>query len=382
MNSELEDIIQQGENSSVEFKAYGIKPEAMAKEIVAFANSQGGVILLGVSDNSEITGFPADFSLEEWVMNIVRDRVVPELIIDFKRHTINNKLVAEINVPKGKDKPYQTSGKYYIRVGSTNRMASQSELMRLFQVSGIYHFDGTDVERTGIRDLNYTALDNYFSCYDIKFSQESEDSKQRLLINTDILNEDTGHATIGGLLIFGINPERYLPQSGISFAHFAGNKIQSELIDKQNISGALPFQVDQCIAVLKNNLLNPSDIKDAKREPKRQYPPTKVFRELIVNACVHRNYSIVGSKIRILMYQDRIEFISPGRLPNTVTIEKLKDGVSYAINPILVKFMENLRYIDQLGRGLPMVYQEIQKLNRDVLFQEVGEEFRVTVPLI
>ena len=82
------------------------------------------------------------------------------------------------------------------------------------------------------------------------------------------------------------------------------------------------------------------------------------------------------------MYQDRIEFISPGRLPNTVTIEKLKDGVSYASNPILVKFMENLRYIDQLGRGLPMVYQEIQKLNREVLFQEVGEEFRVTVPLI
>jgi ATP-dependent DNA helicase RecG len=108
----------------------------------------------------------------------------------------------------------------------------------------------------------------------------------------------------------------------------------------------------------------------------------KVFRELIVNACLHRNYAIIGSRIRLFMFTDRIEFISPGRLPNTVTIDKLKAGVSYASNPILVKFMENLRYIDRLGRGLPMVYQEIRKLGQEVIFKEVGEEFRVVVPIL
>jgi ATP-dependent DNA helicase RecG len=378
--SELQNILQQGENSSVEFKEHGVKPESLAKEMVAFANSQGGIILLGVTDQGTVTGIPAEQGLEEWAMNIARDRVIPALEIQFHQHTLDNKILAEIIIPKGKDKPYQTSGKYYIRVGSTNRMASQSELMRLFQAAGIFHYDGNGVERSSIHDLNFTELDRFFGDYQIDFSKESEKNKQRLLSNTDILNEQ-GQTTVGGLLIFGINPERYLPQSGISFAHFCGCEMQSELIDKQNISGPLTLQVDRTLAIIKNNLLSPSTIQDGQRKDQRRYPPNKVFRELIVNACVHRNYAISGSKIRVLMFSDRIEFISPGRLPNTVTIEKLKAGVSYAINPILVKFMENFSYMDSLGRGLPMVYQEIQKLGQEAVFKEIGEEFRVIVPL-
>jgi ATP-dependent DNA helicase RecG len=253
--------------------------------------------------------------------------------------------------------------------------------MRLFQAAGIFHYDANGVEKTGISDFNFTELDRYFSEYHIDFSKQSEQDKQRLLINTDLMTED-GQATVGGLLMFGINPERYLPQSGISFANFAGYEIQSELIDKQNVNGPLPFLVDRCLAIIKSLLPVPSDIKGGKRENLRVYPPMKVFRELIVNACVHRNYAIVGSKIRILMFRDRIEFISPGRLPNTVTIEKLKLGVSYSSNPILLKFMDNLGYVERLGRGLPMVYYEIKNLGKEVIFKELGEEFRVIVPII
>ncbi len=109
--------------------------------------------------------------------------------------------------------------------------------------------------------------------------------------------------------------------------------------------------------------------------------PEKVFRELVVNACCHRNYSIDGSKIRVFLFRDRIEIISPGRLPNTVTVEKLKAGVSYSVNPVIVKFMENMDYMDKPGRGLPMVYDEAAKLNRVPDFQEVGEEFRAVLYL-
>ncbi len=90
---------------------------------------------------------------------------------------------------------------------------------------------------------------------------------------------------------------------------------------------------------------------------------------------------IVGSRIRIQHFEDRIEFISPGRLPNTVTIEKLSMGVSYAVNPVLLKFMENQRYIDKLGRGLPMVYQAAKERGKEAVFEEVGEEFKVVLPL-
>jgi len=181
------------------------------------------------------------------------------------------------------------------------------------------------------------------------------------------------------MLIFGINPARHLPQSCISFAHFRGLEITDILIDKQNIDGTLDFQVDTAFAVIKNNLLTPSVIKGLKREDIRKMYPDKVFREVLTNAVVHRNYSIAGSKIRVFMFDDRLEMISPGRLPNTVTVEKLKAGVSYAVNPIIVKFMENLRYMDQLGRGLPMVWREANRIEAKAEFKEIGEEFKVTL---
>ncbi|MDY0094501.1 MAG: ATP-binding protein [Candidatus Vecturithrix sp.] len=190
---------------------------------------------------------------------------------------------------------------------------------------------------------------------------------------------ENGEASVAGVLLFGINPDRYLPQCGISYAHFAGVELDSDLLDKQNIEGTLDFQVDTGLAVLKHNFLTPSTIVGAKRQETRQGPPDRVLRELLVNSCVHRDYSIAGSRIRILMFDDRLEFITPGRLPNTVTIEKIKAGVSYARNPILVKFMENLRYIDRLGRGLPMVWREMLKLGGSVEFKEIGGEFKVTL---
>ncbi|SJZ46655.1 ATP-binding protein [Selenihalanaerobacter shriftii] len=246
--------------------------------------------------------------------------------------------------------------------------------------SFFFHFDLTGVDGTSLKDINLTKVDEYFSRYDIDFINESEEDKVRLLQNTDILTGEN-KATVGGLLIFGINPQRYLLNASISFARFKGKEMGSELIDKKVIDGTLDIQIDTAFSLIKNNIINPSDIVETKRVDKNETYPDKVFRELIVNACVHRDYSIFGSRIRILFFDDRIEFINPGRLPNTVTIEKLKAGVSYAVNPVIVKFMENLRYIDKLGRGLPMVYQEVKKRDKKVLFEEIGEEFKVTLYL-
>lgn len=136
---------------------------------------------------------------------------------------------------------------------------------------------------------------------------------------------------------------------------------------------------EQVLVVIKNNIKTPSSIKNLKREEKEEYP-TLVLREAIVNALVHRNYSITGSKIRIFMFDDRIEFHSPGKLPNTVTIDKMKIGVSYARNPFLVKYMENMRYIDQLGRGIPMIIKAMKDIGaREPQLKEIGEEFIITI---
>ena len=377
---EVNELIHQGENASVEFKELPVRPEVIAREMVAFANSSGGVILLGVTDQGRLCGVGAASHLEEWIMNIARTSVIPALTVSCEIVAVNGVDVCVVGIPKGSDKPYQTGDKYLIRVGSTNRVASQSELMWLFQCSGMFHYDAVPVASASMNDLNMAALDAFFSSYGIEFSREDDSARRTLLLNTDIL-ANTGEPTVGGLLMFGINPTRYLPQSGILFAHFNGKEADDELIDRQEIGGTLPQQVDTALAVIKNNLLNPSIIEGLKREETYIAPPDKVFREVIVNACVHRNYAISGSRIRIFMFTDRLEFISPGRLPNTVTIDKLRSGVSYSSNPVLVKFMDNLRYMDRLGRGFPMIYREMQQLNKAISVRELGEELRVVLSL-
>ncbi|MGM0509381.1 MAG: RNA-binding domain-containing protein [Fusobacteriota bacterium] len=381
LESDLKEIIDQGENASVEFKSKEVRPYSIAKEMVSFANSKGGVILIGINDKKEVEGIYNDFNYEEWLMNISRNNVIPELNIQVKKVSFKNKDIIYINVPKGLSKPYQTNrNEFLVRVGSTNRNASQQELLRLFQKSGFFHFDSTGVDGTSLRDLNMTKIDEYFSRYDVDFINEDKKEQTKLLKNTDIITEDN-NLTVAGLLIFGINPQRYLMNSSISFARFKGEKIDSELLDKQVITGTIDTQIDTAFSLVKNNIKRPSDIMGTKRVDTKESYPDKVFRELLVNACVHRNYSILGSRIRIFFFDNRIEFINPGRLPNTITIEKLKAGVSYAVNPVIVKFMENLRYIDKLGRGLPMVYREAKKLGKEVIFEELGEEFKVTLYL-
>lgn len=376
----IQQLIAQGENTNVEFKSADVRPESLAREIVAFANASGGVILLGVEDDKKIGGITREKNYEEWCMNIARNNVTPPVQLGYSELNIDAKTIAVLEVPKGRSKPYQTGdSRFLIRVGSTNRVASINELMRLFQQSGVFHFDSTPVEGTSARQLNFQKLSAYFEPYKINFDTLSEDEKLALLKNIDILKED-GELSIAGLMIFGINPQKHLLNASISFAHFAGTEITAELLDKQNIEGTLELQIDTTCAVMKNNIKRASNIVGTKRIEQDLYPD-KVFRELIVNACCHRNYAIFGSKTRVFLFDDRLEVISPGRLPNTVTIEKLKAGVSYAVNPVIVKFMENLNYIDKLGRGLPMVYAEARQRGRDVQFEEIGEEFKVTLLL-
>lgn len=370
-------LISQGENSSVEFKSANAHPDSLAKEMIAFANTQGGALLIGVEDDGRISGLTDSVDHETRIANIARNNINPPITIESAIVTLPEGRVLLVKVGRGRDRPYQTlQNQFLIRVGSTNRTATQGELLRLFQQAGLFHYDATAVQGTGIADLNLAALDRHFSQYG--FNLGAEDDKPRILANADVMTED-GQTTVAGLLLFGINPQRHLPYAGISFAHFAGDEITENLIDKQVIEGALGFQVDSALAVLRNNLQRPSRIHGSRTEDASFQYPDKVFRELLVNAAIHRNYAITSSRIRVQLFTDRIEFISPGRLPNSVSIAKLPMGVSYAVNPIIVKFMENMRYMDRLGRGLPMVWQTARKHQREIRFEELGEEFRVVL---
>jgi len=378
--TDIEHIIAQGENSAVEFKSGDTKPDAIAKEMIAFANMSGGVILIGVEDDGSISGIEDDKNWEEWTMNIAQKNVNPPLIVEFETVQIQQKNIACISVSKGNNKPYQTiDGRFYIRVGSTNRTASQLELMRLFQQAGLLHFDTTAVERTSKKSLNPIKLNEYWTTYyQIDYLSLSENEQLKILQNADILTDNNSEVqtTVGGLLIFGYEPQRFLPQSNIVFAVYAGTELIGELNHKANITGTLPEQIDNTLSLLNTFIPKSSVINGLKREENIRIP-AKVLREAIVNAVTHRDYSR-NKRISVYKFDNRIEIISPGKLHNSLTIAKILTGNSEPRNLFLLKYLENMRYIDGLGRGVPMMLAEMK--NR-IEFAEIGEEFKVTLEL-
>ncbi len=381
---ELLEIIANGENSAVEFKRETIRPEHLAEEIVAFANFEGGTVLIGVDDDGLIEGSQRE-DIEEWLMNICSHNVIPPVMPFYEKVRLEGKMVAVLKIPKGIHKPYQTSaGKYFLRVGSTKRLAGREDLARLFQLSGMVHYDITPVPGTAEKDLDTAKLHSYFlEFYYFDILEEPPEQRRRILVNADILArvEEQLCITVGGLLIFGKETARHLPQSGITYARFQGKDVTTDILDKKEINGTLSEVIDRCANILKDTLAVPAQIQGTRRREKDILPPV-VVREALVNAVVHRNYSIAGSKIRVFRFPGRIEVRSPGRLPNTVTIEKMKTGTSFSRNPFLLKYMENLRYMDRLGRGVPMMIRQMKNLvGKEPGLEEKGEEFWLTLYL-
>ena len=372
------EIIKLGENAAVEFKSGAVRPDGIARELVAFSNTLGGILLIGIEDNGEITGVPEHIT-EEWVANIVRNNLAPPISPEITSKVINNKRIVSVEVPKGLHKPYQSlGGRFWIRVGSTNRTATKEELSRLFQQAGLVHFDLAPVEGTAIKDLDPHKLNDYWSdYYDIAYLFLEESEQQKILNNADIIVPfDTGWAdSVGGLLIFGKYPQKRLPQSSIITAVFRGTDITDELLDKKEITGTIPELIDRSFSFVQLFVPKPSIIEGMKRSEKETIP-SGVIREILVNAVSHRDYSIVNKKSSIYIFEDRIEITSPGKLANTLTLEKIKVGNSALRNHFIIKYLDNMRYIDGLGRGIPRV---IKAMGNQVIFEEIGILFRVTL---
>ncbi|MDI6638690.1 MAG: ATP-binding protein [Bacillota bacterium] len=379
--AELAELIANGENSAVEFKEENVHPGVLAEEVVAFANVSGGVILLGVRDDGTVSGVSRP-DIEEWVMNICSHNVVPEIIPEFYRVvTEDGRVVVALRIPRGTNRPYRTNqGKYLVRVGTTKRIVSQMELARLFQASGMLHFDITPVPTASFDDLDIDKIQAYFMhLHKLDVAAQPERARLNILVNADIvrwLEGETRHVpTVGGLLLFGKRPEDRLPASGVTFARFDGVRVTDPLIDKRQIGGTLPEVVEATVAALEAHLPRVMGLNGLRRVAGLPYP-REVLREALVNAVVHRDYSIAGSKVRVFLFSDRIEVRSPGRLPNTVTVEKMKVGTSFARNPMLLRYMENLDYVDRLGLGIPMIIERmLQASGREPDLVEKGEEF-------
>ena len=366
------DLIAAGEGSGVEFKAERTEPVKLAKELVALANHSGGTLLLGVADDGTVLGL--DDPAEEWVMNVARSNIRPPIIPWYQEVELQpGQRVGVVRVERGLVHSLWHNGHhtYFIRVGSTSREASPEELARLFQQRGSIRAELQPVSGTGLGDLDLRRLHEYFVERGQEAPEEDDEAQwHRLLVNLEILREteqsDRPAASVAGLLLFGSAPARHLPYATIDAAAYPGAEKTYETIDGERLAGPLvplgpppartdPGLVGRAIAFVVRTTAGTSRIIETGERVDRPSLPLEAVREVIVNAVVHRDYLLAGSDIELAVYPDRLEVISPGRLPNGVTTEGMRLGVRAARNQLLKDTLRDYGLLEHRGLGIPRI---------------------------
>lgn len=460
--SDLAEILSNGESSGVEFKRDDVQPERLAREMAALLNLEGGYILLGVESDSTVSGLTREpAKAEEWVMEVARTHVRPatipyweivtwyenppqaeaegdenstgpgatpsEIDQDARDRAGPVKRVGVISLPAdAPDKPYKakvgivrlpaddspaaprerrkprrgaSAWITYVRVGTTTREASDDEEMRLYQQSGRLPYDRKPVPGTTLSDLDRRRLVNYFR--DIRKQEHPPETDelgwQRLLINTEIMVEDRSRAiaSTGGLLLFGLRPNRYLPQAGITATAYPGREkdygakerpptpIRGPLVALHSTDGVVVDSglVEQAMDFVRRNTSIEAWIEPGGQRQERWDYPLEAVREAVVNAIAHRDYTITVADIELSIYEDRLEVISPGRLPNTVTVEKMLAGYRATRNELVKEVLRDYRYIEANGLGVPRKIVQGMRAHNGTDPDIVEDEDRVIVRL-
>ena len=373
---ELLEIIMNGENSGIEFKRDDLRPEQLAKEIVALANFQGGRILLGVDDDGTILGIRRD-DLERWVMDSVFGRTVHPMILPFYEeiHVDDQHRVAVITISQGVTKPYVVRFRgredIYIRVGSTSQLASREQQARLFAIGGMLHAELLPVSGSSLSDLSVERLTNYLSTIvgDKTLPTTDEEWDNRLCGLGFMVEHQDGPpiCTIAGLVLFGYSPRRLLRHSGVRWIAFGGNTKIYRALDDRLIDGplvGLRKASAGVVSTVENGLIetlvdamrpfvseDSSDVGLSMRRERRWLYPADALREAIVNALAHRDWTR-SEEIEVTRYDDRLEVLSPGALQNMMTVEKMVAGQRSPRNPLIVEVLRDYGYVDARGMGV------------------------------
>lgn len=373
---ELLELIANGENSGVEFKLDTVRPEQLAKEVVALANLKGGHILLGVADDKSIAGITRG-NLSEWLADTVFTRYVHPVVLPYYEEVLldDGKVVAIITIGQEVSKPYVVRANdretAYVRIGSISRQATREQLLMLGSASGFIHAEVMPVHRTNFDALDRSRLENYLK--DILNDPEVPATTEQWITRMQALGlmaegpAGESVCTIAGLVLFGIRPRQTLKQSGLRLMFFnAPEKIYQAQLDKILDAPLVGrFQVGKAGKVLIDGGLiekalesmepfvtrEADTIDEHFRREKRWLYPFEALRELLINALAHRDWTRFLD-VEIVGYSDRLEITSPGALPNSMTVEKMLAGQRSARNPIIVEVLRDYGYVDARGMGI------------------------------
>ena len=406
LKSDVLQIIANGENSGVEFKRDDLRPEQLAKEIVALANLKGGSLLLGVEDDGSISGIQrAD--LELWMMDTVFGRYVHPMILPYYEEVaIDGRRVAVISLTEGAAKPYvlRNNGReeIYVRVGSTSRLATREQQARLFESGGLLHSEVLPVSGSTLDDLDLARLTDYLLSItgDPSAPATPADWEQRLAGLGFMVARPDGPlvCTIAGLVLFGHGPRRAMRYAGVRWMSFAGTDKEYDAQDDSVLDGPLlalwrggPGEPREFVegGLLERlvDRMRPftthagGELQDGVRRDAVERYPAEAVREAVLNALVHRDWTR-AMEVEVVNYADRLEVISPGSLQNSMTVEKMLAGQRSARNPIIVEVMRDYGYVEHRGMGVRRKIVPLTRefAGRDARFEATDDFLRVSLP--
>ncbi len=357
--TELIDLISRGEDSHTQFKkAQDLRnATSLAAEIVAFANAEGGRILIGVDDRGEIVGVSRDEvgRLNNLVSSVSSENVRPPVNPITANVSTDRGLVMVVTIREGLSKPYaDNQGVFWMKSGANKRpVTSREEIQRMMQGAGLLHADEIPVEGAAVEALDKTHFEGFFRKRYRKTVQatlkESGASLPQLLSNLCLAKGET--LSLAGLLLFGRSPQRYCPAFVVKAVSFVGNEpAGSKYRDSEDIDGCLRDMHTRTMSFLTRNLRHVQGDKGFNTEGDLEVPIV-ALEELVVNMFLHRDY-FISAPWRVMIFDDRIELVSPGVLPNNMTVENVKKGVSNMRNPLIASFATKELPYRGLGTGI------------------------------
>jgi len=374
---ELLDIISTGETSRVQFKLNVNNEQSIAQEMVAFANTKGGTILIGVDDKSwEIVGLSDEDlrRLTNLLVNASSQHVKEPIFIGTDTVEYEGKKILIVTVPEGIAKPYKDNdGIIFMKNGANKRkVTSNEEISRLLQSSGYLYAEEKLITQSSTEDID---IDKFKTFYEEKYKETFETERVENYLENLRLGS-VGKLTIAGALLFGKKVEKLVPQFFITAISFRGNDIENtEYRSSANITGTLDelyhkgydfilSKLDKVQAGQPFNSIGKSEV------------PEIVITELLVNSLIHRDY-FINDSIKIFVFDNRIEIISPGKLPNSLTEEQIRKGVRRSRNNVIASLAPDVMQYRGAGSGILRALQAYPKI--EFINDIQGERFIVKI---
>jgi len=352
-------IVARGEDSRHQFKADATNAKSVGAELAAFANGLGGLLLIGISDDRQILGLSgADVRrINSLVASAASQNVRPPVTFTSENVDVSGKVIIVISVPAGTDKPYfDSDGVIWQKAGpDKRRVHSKEELRRLFQDSDLLQADAVPIPDTAKEEIELPQLAELARRLEEKDPRTAAagwtQMKRMGLVREGLL-------TLAGLLLFGKRPQRFKPQFSLKAVYFRGTDSSSTTyLDSEDFEGRLPQLFQGAFAFLRRNLRKVQAGQSVNTEGLLEIPQA-VFEELLCNAFLHRDY-LIDAPIRVFLFEDRVEIISPGLLPGGLTVENIRQGASVIRNPLLTSFAtKGLLPYRGIGTGIVRVVHE------------------------